>query len=64
MATMVAAQDLGISLGGAVLGYVGTLAGYGALFGTGAGLSFVALMGLAIIARHSQAGGKGIEHSR
>ncbi len=52
MATMVAAQDLGIALGGAGLGYVGTLAGFGALFGAAAGLSLVALAGLAVISHH------------
>jgi MFS family permease len=57
MATMVAAQDMGIALGGAVLGYVGTLAGFGALFGAAAGLSLAALLGLAVISRRRRATG-------
>ncbi len=57
MATMVAAQDMGIALGGAVLGYVGTLAGFGALFGAAAGLSLAALLGLAMISRRKRGTG-------
>ncbi|MGH7910697.1 MAG: MFS transporter [Candidatus Dormibacteraceae bacterium] len=46
MATMVMAQDLGIILGGTLLGAVGTLASYSALFSIGAACGLVALGGL------------------
>jgi hypothetical protein len=51
MATMVAAQDMGIAVGGAVLGFIGTQAGFGALFGVAAGVSLMALLGLLALAR-------------
>ncbi|MDR7418286.1 MAG: MFS transporter [Armatimonadota bacterium] len=51
MATMVAAQDMGLALGGTVLGTMGTLGGLGALFGGAAGLSALALVGLVLLAR-------------
>jgi MFS family permease len=54
MATMVAAQDMGIALGGSVLGAMGTL-GLGTLFGSAAGLSVIALAGLTLLARRSGA---------
>lgn len=47
MATMVMAQDLGIILGGSVLGVVGTLGGYGWLFAAGGVPGVLALAGLA-----------------
>ncbi|HYZ02089.1 MAG TPA: MFS transporter, partial [Candidatus Binatia bacterium] len=48
MATMIMAQDLGITAGGAVLGIVGTLGGYGALFLAAALPGAAALAGLLI----------------
>src|SRR3990170_27602 len=57
MATMVAAQDMGIAVGGAVLGFIGTQAGFGALFGAAAGVSLVALLGLATLARRGRVTG-------
>jgi MFS family permease len=51
MATMVAAQDMGIALGGSVLGAAGTLGGYGTLFGVAAGLSLIGAAGLLVLVR-------------
>jgi MFS family permease len=48
MATMIMAQDLGLTVGGTVLGIVGTLGGYGALFLAAAVPGAAALMGLLI----------------
>jgi len=49
MATMVAAQDMGIALGGSVLGLVGARSGFGALFIAAAGLSLVGAAGLLVV---------------
>lgn len=46
MATMVMAQDLGIIMGGSVLGVMGTLGGYGWLFAAGGVPGVLALAGL------------------
>lgn len=51
MATMVAAQDLGVALGGMLLGAIGQAGGYGALFGAGAGMALAAVGALLIVAR-------------
>jgi MFS family permease len=48
MATMVMAQDLGILIGGTVLGAVGTLGGYGWLFAAGGVAGVVALAGIGV----------------
>jgi MFS family permease len=53
MATMVAAQDMGIAFGGAFLGGIGTVAGLRPLFGAAAGLSALALLGLVVFARRT-----------
>jgi MFS family permease len=58
MATMVAAQDMGLALGGSVLGAMGTLGGLGALFGGAAGLSAIALAGLVLLARRGVGAGR------
>jgi MFS family permease len=57
MATMVAAQDMGVALGGSVLGIAGTLGGYGALFTVGAALSLTGGLGLLILVRVRRRGG-------
>jgi MFS family permease len=48
MATMIMAQDLGIVLGGSLLGVAGTLGGYRVLFGAAAVPGVVALAGLLV----------------
>lgn len=48
MATMIMAQDLGLTLGGTVLGVAGTLGGYGVLFLAAALPGVVALAGLLV----------------
>jgi predicted MFS family arabinose efflux permease len=55
MATMVAAQDMGIALGGAFLGGIGSVAGLRPLFEAAAGLSALALLGLVVLARRRTA---------
>jgi MFS family permease len=59
MATMVAAQDMGIALGGSVLGAVGTL-GLQTLFGGAAGVSLLGLAGLVLLARRRGAMGASV----
>ena len=49
MATMVAAQDMGIALGGLVLGLVGARGGFGTLFVAAAGLVLVGAAGLVVM---------------
>lgn len=51
MATMVAAQDLGVALGGILLGAIGQMGGYGALFGAGAAMALAAVAWLPVVAR-------------
>jgi MFS family permease len=51
MATVVAAQDTGIALSGPLLGMIGTIGGYGALFGAGAGLGLAGAAGLLALVR-------------
>ena len=54
MATMVMAQDLGIILGGALLGAVASIAGYQALFALGAVPGLAALGALAVASRRGR----------
>jgi predicted MFS family arabinose efflux permease len=51
MATMVAAQDLGVALGGIALGAIGQRGGYATLYGAGAAMTLAAVAWLLVVAR-------------